>query len=115
MFSIQTRIFLFLLACIPARILLALLPLYIDASYLRYYGLLLLIPTIGFLYLYFTNARLNAPEGGGLTWWAEYRLIHGLLYLSATIMAFQEKKLAWVPLTIDVILGLVLFLFRYLW
>jgi len=115
MFSIQKRMLLFLLACIPVRILLALLPLYIDTSYLRYYGLLLLIPTIGFLYLYFNNARLNAPEGGGITWWAEYRLIHGLLYLSATIMAFQEKKLAWVPLTIDVILGLVLFLFRYLW
>jgi|TARA_B110000967_G_C18600121_1_gene418787 hypothetical protein len=114
MFSIQKRTLLFLLACIPARIILALLPLYIESSYLPYYGLLLLIPTLGFLYLYFNNLRLNAVEAGGHTWWADYRLIHGLLYLCASIYALQEKILAWIPLTIDVVLGLVLFIIRYL-
>jgi len=114
MFSIQKRTLLFLLACIPARLIVAFLPLYIDPSYLPYYGLLLLLPTLGFLYLYFTNLRLNAIEGGGHTWWADYRLLHGILYLCASIYALQEKILAWVPLTIDVVLGLVFFTIQHL-
>lgn len=114
MFQLTRPTLLFLLACIPARIIIALLPLYIDTSYLPYYGTLLLLPAFGFLYLYFNNLRLNAPEAGGTTWWAEYRIIHGMLYLTASIYALQEKRLAWVPLTIDVALGLVLFLFRHI-
>lgn len=104
---------LFLLACIPARIILSLIPLYINTSYLPYYGIILLLVSIGFLYLYFNNLRLNAPEAGGSTWWAEYRIIHGMLYLTAAIYALQEKRLAWIPLATDVTLGLILFLFRY--
>tara|TARA_Y100000389_G_C17282145_1_gene423523 strand:+ start:207 stop:572 length:366 start_codon:yes stop_codon:yes gene_type:complete len=114
MFSIQKRTLLFLFACIPIRIILAILPLFIDPSYLPYYGALLLIPTIGFLYLYFNNLRLNAFEAGGNTWWANMRLLHGLLFLAASIYAFQEKILAWIPLTIDVVFGLVLFIHNYL-
>lgn len=114
MFSVQKRTLLFLLACIPARILLAVIPLYLESSYLPYYGMLLLLPALGFLYLYFNHLRLDAFESGGYTWWANYRLIHGLLYLCASIYALQEKILAWVPLTVDVILGLVFFVIRYL-
>jgi hypothetical protein len=113
MFPINRHTLLFLFACIPVRIIIALMPLYFDSSYLPYYGSILLLPALGFLYLYFNNLRLNAPEGGGNTWWAEYRIIHGMLYLTAAIYALQEKKLVWVPLTIDVALGIVLFLFRY--
>jgi len=113
MFTITRKTLLYLLGCIPVRIIIALLPLYIDSSYLQYYGAILLLPALGFFYLYFNNLRLNAPEGGGNTWWAEYRIIHGMLYLTAAIYALQEKRLAWIPLTIDVALGLVLFLFRY--
>jgi hypothetical protein len=61
-------------------------------------------------YLYFTNGRLNATEAGGTTWWANYRPIIGLLYLIAAILSFQKKKnLIWIPLTIDIVFGLILF------
>ena len=110
MFGLEKRVMLFLLACIPARIILASIPCYINKKYLRCYGLVLLVLSLGFLYLYFNNLRLNAPEGGGKTWWSQYRLIHGLLYLSAAIYAIQEKRTAWVPLTIDVAFGLGLFI-----
>ena len=56
------------------------------------------------LYLYFIKGRMNAPEGGGTTWWANYRLIHGLLYICASIYLLQEERLAWIPLTMDVLL-----------
>lgn len=110
MFSLKKRVMLFLLACIPARIILAIIPGYINKKYLRYYGVVLLTISFGFLNLYFNNLRLNAREGGGKTWWSQYRLIHGLLYLTAAIYAIQEKRTAWIPLTIDVAFGLALFI-----
>jgi hypothetical protein len=101
----------FLSKCIPVRILLVLIALYIDKEYLPYYGLLLLIPAIGFLSLYFGNLRLNAPEGGGKTWWFKLRIIHGLLYLSAALLALSADTRTYIPLTIDVILGFMAFLY----
>lgn len=108
--TLQTRLLLFLLACIPARIILAIIPCYINFNYIRYYGFALLMVSLGFLYLYFNNLRLNAREGGGKTWWYQHRLMHGLLYLAASIYAIQKNRLAWVPLTIDVAFGLGLFI-----
>ena len=69
MLSLQKRIILFLLACIPLRIVIAIIPKYINETYLRIYGILLLGLATGFLFLYFNNLRLTAPEGGGKTWW----------------------------------------------
>lgn len=102
------RILLFLLLCIPIRIFIGVTPLYIKKDWLKYYGYVLLIPAISFLILYFGNFRLKAPESGGKTWWTCYRLIHGSLYLCGAIYAIQNKKEAWIPLTIDAILGLLL-------
>jgi hypothetical protein len=115
MLSKSSSIQYFLLACIPSRIILSILPLYLSEKYLFYYGFLLLAIASSFLFLYFTNKRLNADEGGGNTWWANFRLIHGLLYLCAAIYSIQGKKIASIPLLIDTFIGLKLFIFhRYL-
>jgi hypothetical protein len=113
MFSETKSISLFVSVCMPIRILIAMVPLYIRTDNLPYYGALLLMFAFGFLYLYFNNLRLNASEGSGTTWWANYRLLHGLLYLTAAIYSFQEKIIAALPLAIDVGLGLILFIFRH--
>jgi len=100
---------LFLFGCIPVRVFLA----YISTKVpnIELFGVILLIMSLGFLWLYFTNSRLNAREAGGPTWWHNFRLIHGLLYLAAAIYAFQGKQdLVWIPLTIDVVVGLILHL-----
>jgi hypothetical protein len=97
---------LFLFGCIPLRLLIVYISTKIDMS------IPLLIVAFGFLYLYFTNGRLNAPEAGGVTWWAKYRIIHGLLYLTAAILAFQKNQFVWVPLLIDVIIGFLLAYFN---
>ena len=76
---INKSILYFLIGCIPIRIIIALIAMYINKEYLPYYGLVLLGPALGFLYLYFTKSRLNAPEAGGITWWANLRIVHGLL------------------------------------
>ena len=104
---------LFLLGCIPARLFLVWLSQNIPVRYLKIFGGLLLIMAMGFLYLYFTNGRLNALEAGGKTWWADFRLVFGALYLVAAIYCFQGKQnMVWVPLSIDVFFGLLLFIIK---
>lgn len=105
---------LFLLGCLPMRILLAMTAKKLSGPKLRMLGWVLMTIAIGFLYLYFTNSRLNAFEGGGITWWAPFRLLHGALYLVSSIYALQMKvNLAWIPLAIDVALGVILFWARH--
>ena len=101
--------YLFFGVCIPIRLLLVYLASILNKNNLRFFGIFLLVIALGFLYLYFANKRLNAAEAtGGVTWWSEYRLLHGLLYLCAAIYAFQGKNTAWIPLLIDVGFGVSL-------
>jgi len=101
---------LFIFACIPMRLFLAWVSTKIPSRYLGIFATILLMMSLSFLYLYFTNGRTMAPEAGGVTWWANYRLIIGLLYLAAAIYAFQRRRdLIWIPLLIDVIFGMIIF------
>ena len=111
-------ILLFLLVCIPLRILFTLSSQMINHEYLNYFGLLLLLLSCSFFYLYFTDSRLQSPEAGGKTWWAPLRLIIGSFYLLAAIYAFQGKQnLVWIPMAIDVIFGIIIFITHrlFLW
>jgi hypothetical protein len=105
----------FLLLCIPARIGIALASQYIPENYLNIYAIYLLLTGLSFIYLFFTNSRLDAPEAGGKTWWAQYRLIIGALWVAAAIYAFQGKrKLILVPLTMDIVFGIIIFSLKHL-
>lgn len=108
----MNSIILFLFACIPARLLLAWYSTKVPN--LTIFGVLLLLMALSFLYLYFTKSRLQAPEAGGATWWANYRLIIGLLYLAAAVYALQGKRdLVKYPIIIDVLFGLYIFYKRH--
>lgn len=98
----------FLFGCIPSRIFLFMLPVFINKIYLQYYSYILFLISSGFLFLYFINGRMNAIESGGSTWWSKYRIIHGMLYLIAATLAFNNYKIASIPLLIDAWLGLIL-------
>ena len=100
--------------CIPLRIFLVYLSTIIPTEHLYLFGIVLLAMSIGFLFLYFKRIRMNPPESGtGTAWWHNFRLIHGALYLTAAIYAFQKNKLIWIPLTIDILFGISVFLFHY--
>jgi hypothetical protein len=107
------RILYFLLGCIGVRTFLAILPIYLPYSWLQLYSIPVFIIGACLLFLYFTDGRLNAPEGGGNTWWSNYRLIHGVLYLAASIYLLKKQRFAWIPLSLDTLLGLFLFLFNH--
>ena len=98
----------FWLLCIPARTMLTLAPLYLEENQLEIYSYLLFAIGTSFMYLYFTNSRMNAFESStGVTWWANYRIIHGLLYLIAAYYAYTNQATI-IPLLIDTLFGILL-------
>ena len=103
------RLLLFIGVCVPLRLGLAYLPSILPEQYFDYLGLVVLTMSLGTLYLGWTNSRLRAPEGGGKTWWAPYRLIHGMLLLTACLYLFRGDRRASVPLLMDVLFAIVLF------
>lgn len=105
------RAVLFLGVCVPLRLGLAYAPTVIAEHYLRYFGILILTMACVTLSLALANARLHAPEGffGGHTWWASYRIIHGMLLLAASVYLLRKDRTARVPLLIDALLGALLF------
>ena len=94
----------------PLRMLIAWSSMRIHLQYLPVFGLVFLAMAIGIMYLYFTGSRMQALEANGDTWWASYRLIIGMLWLTAAIYAIQRRRdLIWIPLAIDIALGLAIF------
>lgn len=110
----MNSIALFLLVCIPLRLLLTWFSATIPPKYLPLFGTFYLLMAAGILYLYFAGKRLDAPEAGGVTWWAPYRLLIGMLWFTAAIYAFQKRQdVVWIPLLIDTLFGLMLFLWYH--
>ena len=112
----QKRFILFLLGCIPTRLLLVYLTKNISLEYLPIFGYVALIPAVGFIYLYLSGSRKTGPEVlGEKIWWDNLRPIHSLFYFTFAYNAIYKFKGAWVYLLYDVIFGLTSFLiFHYI-
>jgi len=102
---------LFLIGCIGTRTLLAVLAKNISPDYLPLMGVGGLAISFGLMYFYLSGTRTTGPETfGDKIWWNHLRPVHSTLYLLFAILAFQKSKYAWVPLAIDVCIGIVAFL-----
>ncbi len=114
--NIQTRFLLFLLGCIPTRLLLVYIAKNASISQLKVLGYLALLPVIGFTYLYISGTRATGAETfGDKIWWNNLRPIHALFYFYFAWYAIGGFKQAWVALFYDVALGLFSFLiFHYM-
>ena len=103
-----------LFGCIPFRIFLAYISTKIPEDKLPLFAIPLLLVSLGFLTLYFTKNRMNPQESGtGIAWWSNLRLVHGLFYLMAAVYAFQKKDIVWIPLTMDITFGIIVFIVHY--
>lgn len=60
----------------------------------------------GWVYIYRYNARPVGIEAGGNIWWNHLRPVHAALYASFAVLALTQPQYAFVPLTLDVIIGL---------
>lgn len=107
----QKRILLFLFGCIGTRSLLVYTAKNINIELLKYMGYIALLPAIGFIYIYLTDARKTGPEVfGDKIWWNNLRPIHGLIYFLFAFNALTGNNCAWIYLLIDVLIGLTSFL-----
>ena len=112
--TIQIRFLNFLLLCIPTRIFFVLLSKRINKEYLPYLGYLALLPAIGFAYIYIFGKRKTGVETGGeKIWWNSLRPIHSILYFCFAYLAITKSNNAYKPLLIDVVFGLISFLFYH--
>ena len=104
--DIYKRIVLFILLCIPTRILFTMLAKTLKGKQLKLLALVATIISFGFMYIYVTGIRktgaetMNAP-----IWWNNLRPIHSLLYATFAILAFLDKENSHIPLAIDVVIG----------
>lgn len=106
---------LFLLGCVPARVLLAVLAYKLPEEQLKYFAIPLFLIGASFLYLFLFNKRLDAFEAGGKTWWSQLRPVHGMLYITAALYALHGSRAAAVLLGIDVAFGCAAFLAHHYW
>ncbi len=111
----QKRFLLFLVGCIGTRSLFVYLAKTASKTLLRYMGYIATLIGIGFIYIFLTGSRKTGPEVfGDKIWWNNLRPIHGLLYLLFAYNAIQGNKNSWVYLLVDVIIGLISFLYFHL-
>lgn len=107
---------LFLLGCIPTRILIAYLAFYFseNKSISNVFSIAALCISIGFFYIYFTGSRKKGLETEGRPiWWNNLRPVHGTMYLLFTILTLSGVRNAWVVLALDIIIGLIAFIKHY--
>lgn len=110
--NIQKRFLLFLIGCIGTRSVFALIAKNISVNYLPYLGYLALLPAIGFIYIYLTGSRQTGAEVfGEKIWWNDLRPLHSLLYFLFAYNAIIGNKQAWIYLLVDVLVGLISFVF----
>jgi hypothetical protein len=114
--SVQKRFLMFLLGCIPARLLLVWLAKTLPKDKLPLLGGLLLFPLIGFTYIQFVSPRKTGLETqGGKIWWHHIRPVHIVLYALSAYLALMKDPRTYIALTIDVSFGLIAFLtYHYL-
>lgn len=103
---------LFLLGCIPVRLLLAYICYKMSPANLTHFSIILFMIGFSFVYLYLMNKRLDAPEASGETWWHNIRPIHGFFYLTASVYAFKGDNIASLFLLFDVIFGFSAYLYK---
>lgn len=107
---------LFLLGCIPTRIIIAYLAFYFkENKYVsNILSLFALIISLGFFYIYFSGSRKTGIETGGKPiWWNNWRPVHGTIYLLFAVFTLTNVKNAWILLLIDVLIGLSAFVNNY--
>lgn len=102
----RKRALLFLLGCIPVRLLVC----YMSATrveLLPALGALALLPALGFAILYAFDLRKTGPEVfGGAIWWNSLRPLHALLWGTFAVLALRHSPHAWKVLLADTLLGL---------
>lgn len=109
------RIAIFVMVCMVLRILLVYTAYAIDKHYLPYMGYGAAIIAVGFatIYVFKLQRAGNVGGFGGQVWWDHLRPIHAMLYLVFAMLAIAQHESAYVPLLIDISVGVLSFFHHY--
>lgn len=111
--NITKRFLLFLIGCIGIRLLLVYLAK-TQLWMLRYLGYFGAILSLGFIIIYLFGLRKTGAEVmGEKIWWNDLRPIHAILWGLFAFFAISGDKHAWIFLLVDVLIGLLSFLFHH--
>lgn len=108
------RIIYFLGLCITTRFVIA-YTVWKYPNLASRYGLLALIPVIGWIYIYFVSGRDTGPEVfGGKIWWNQLRIPHAMLWALAALYSQQSNtvNIAWIPIFTDTLFGLTSWIYN---
>ena len=109
--TLQKRFLAFLLLCIPVRVGFVFIAKLVDKKYLPHLGYLAILPAIGFAYIYIFGKRKTGGETfGQKIWWNNLRPLHSILYFIFAYLALKKSNNAYIPLLLDVIIGLISFI-----
>lgn len=112
------RILLFLLGCIPMRLLITYISKYVGDNYndyLPYLGYIAIIPAFVWIYMFiFDKRKTGAEVFGDKIWWNNLRPIHAILYLLFAYNAINKNTNSYIYLLIDVVFGLISFIIFHL-
>jgi len=106
----MNTLWLFLIGCMGARLLLAYLASVANKTWLRVMGYLALLPAIGFLYLFVSGTRNTVGAFGEKIWWNSLRPVHALMYGLFAYAAITGNRNAWILLLLDALIGLSAFI-----
>lgn len=111
------RRLLFLLGCIPSRLLLAYFVSNLKPEYLNKISYIAFFVSFMFIFLAISGTRNTGPETfGKKIWWTpQLRIVHGTIYLLFGIMSYQKNTKAYYLLYLDAFIGLISFLFHEFW
>jgi len=111
---LHTRYMMFLIGCIGMRSLFVYGAFKMDKEYLKWMSIPAVILTIGWLAIYFFGLRDTGGEVfGEKIWWNHMRPVHALFYLVFAVLAFKGDDRAYIPLGVDVVVGLGAFLWHH--
>ena len=107
--TFQKIFLMFIFGCIFVRTLIVIAIFKMPKEYLHYTSYIGLIIGFGFLYNFiFKKAR--GSTFNQIAWWNILSPIHAALYFTFAYLAYNENKYAYVPLLIDVTIGLISFI-----
>lgn len=108
---LHKRFMLFLLGCIPSRLLLVLATMLMPLWCLKVFSILAAIVATGFWTIFLMGWRKAGLETQGAPiWWNMLRPIHGMLWMIVAYNAWHLRRdMVWKYLLADVCLGLVSF------
>jgi len=102
-------VYLFLLGCIPTRLMMAYIAKQTPPQYLPYLGGLALLPVIGWAALVLGLWIRPQTALGDNLWWGAIRTFHIGLYLLFARYAYNGNTRAWYWLALDALFGLSAF------